>query len=150
MELLKSIGGSETKMSKYVRVLAIVLLSYAIYFYLISAINIAISFKQDFEFFRSIFFWSNLIQFFIFLFCGYGLLKLNKSARLIWLIYSGVVLFVNIPTIQTLIKGNFINSKDVPFSYWIKIYGLFGLLIFSIIFLNLPGTKELFKKKKSP
>jgi hypothetical protein len=112
-------------------------------------INIMISFKQNFEFFRNIIFWSKLIQFFIFLFCGLGLLKLNRFARLIWLIYSGAVLFLNIPTIQLLIKRDFINFKDVPFLYWLKIYGLFGLLFSSIIFLNLRVTKELFRKNGS-
>lgn len=148
MGLLQSIDVSETKMNKYIRLLAIVILGYAIYFYLISSINIAISFNQNFEFFRNIFFWSNLIQFLIFVFCGLGLLKLNRLARLIWLIYSGAVLFINVSTIQTLIKGNFINAKDVPFFNWMKIYGLFTLLIFSIIFLNLSGVRVLFKKNK--
>jgi len=136
-------------MSKYIKLLSILILSFALFFYLIPTINIMISFKQNFEFFRNIIFWSKLIQFFIFLFCGLGLLKLNKFARLIWLIYSGAVLFLNIPTIQMLIKGNFINFKDVPFLYWVKIYGLFGLLLFSIIFLNLRGTRILFSKKRS-
>jgi len=147
MELLKLIGELGTKMSKYIRLLAIVISGYALYFYLIHAVNIAISFKQNLEFFRNIFFWSNLVQFLIFLFCGYGLLKLNNFARLIWLIYSGVVLFLNIPTFQMLIKRNITNLEDVPFSYWVKIYGLFGLLLFSLIFLNLRETKILFKKK---
>ncbi|MGB4521083.1 MAG: hypothetical protein WBI28_04045 [Candidatus Omnitrophota bacterium] len=133
-------------MNRYIRLLAIVILGYAVYFYLIPTINIAIASEQNLEFFSNIFFWSNLIQFFVFLFCGIGLLKLNRFVRLIWLIYSGAVLFINIPTLPVLIKRNFININDVPFSYWIKIYGLFGLLIFSIIFLNFPTVKVFFKK----
>ena len=137
-------------MRKYIKLLVILMLAYAAYFHLIPAINIAISFKQHFAFFKNIIFWNELIQLFIFLFCGFGLLRLNRSARLIWLIFSGVVFFFNIFTIQMLIQGNFIMFKDLPFLNWVKIYGLFGLLFFSIIFLNLRGVKALFRTKTKP
>ena len=133
-------------MMKYVRLLAIAILIYGAYFYFMPLVNIIISLRHNFTFVKDVIFWTDLIQLIIFFICGLGLLRCLRFARLIWLIYSIGMLFMNIPTFQILAQGDFLKFSDLPFMYWLKIYSLFVLLFFSIIFLNLPVIKVLFKK----
>jgi hypothetical protein len=137
-------------MSKYIRLLAVVILGYGGYFFLIPLINEIISFERHFVFLTKIVFWTDFFQFLIFLFCGIGLLKLSRIMRLIWLSYSVVVLFLNLPTFQMLLQGKFIKFEDAPFMYWVKFYGFIVLVVFSVIFLNLSRAKLIFRSNVTP
>jgi len=132
-------------MRKNIKILGCILLIYGIYFNLIPFVNGIKS--LGINIIKEAIFWNNTFQLIINLFCGVGLLRLNKIARLTWLVYCGYILLINVPEIQMLIQGKFLKFDDVPLYYWIKNYTLFILIIYSLIFLNLPKIKALFIRK---
>lgn len=135
-------------MIKYIRALGFSILLYGVYFYLPPFLNQIKSLLTGFNFLKEFTFWNNIFLLFLYLFCGIGLMKLNRLARLCWLIYSSYMVIVNLSAIQMLIRGNFLQFKDLPLLHWIKLYSLFLIILFSIIFLNFSSIKLIFKEKK--
>lgn len=133
-------------MRNSIRVLGLIIVIYAICFCLIPFINGIKSICINIAILKEAIFWDNAFQLFFHLICGIGILKLNKIARLAWLIYATYILLINVPEIQIIIQGKFFKFSDAPLWYWIKNYTLFLLIIYSLVFLNLPKVKEYFKK----
>lgn len=131
-----------------IRLLAFVMIIYSSFFYLMPLSNQIKEFLNGFNVLKEISFWENIFLFVIFVCCGLGLYRLKRIARLIWLTLSLYLLIVNIPAIQMLIHGRFIKFNDAPLIYWVKSYGLIFLLIYSVVFLNLPRTKWVFQGKQ--
>lgn len=138
-------------MKNSIRILGIIIIAFGIFFYIIPFINQVKSALISLRYFDiGLFF--DLFSSIIYIICGIGIFKLIKEARKIWLIYSACIIFINLPfavasiqeLIQELIKGPYIIAS-FPLYYWIKTYGSLLLLIYSIVFLNLPKVNLLFK-----
>lgn len=140
-------------MKNTIRILGIIIIAFGAFFYIMPFINQVKSVVISLKYF-DVGVTLDLFNSILYTICGIGIFKLRKNARKIWLVYSGCIIFINLPfavafiqeLIQELIKGQHIITT-FPFYYWIKVYGSLLLLVYSIIFLNLPKTKSFFKRK---
>jgi hypothetical protein len=147
MEPLKSIGGLETKMSKYIRVLSILILLYSFLFYLVPIINQVRDFFRGYNMLKHPSFWVDIFFFLLFIFSTIGLFNFNKIARFVWLLFSAYLLFINLPEIQLLFQGNFFKFYPFSFLGCIEFFSLLGIAIFSLIIFNLKSAKIIFNGK---
>ena len=135
-------------MEKIVKILGIIILIYTFVFYPIPLYNSFVDLFRGFNVFRVPTFWNNVILFPLLLFLGYGLYKVRNIARVIMIWCSAFALLINVPGIQALVQGSVpYKFSDLPLGYWIERGGLLIIALASLIILNLPPVKILFKNK---
>ena len=136
-------------MKKNIILLGLVILIYGFYFYLLPLPNVIKSAISNTKLYN-VAYW-NVIGLVLHTFCGIGIVRLNKIARTIWLIYSTCFILIGTPfviaSIQNISEG-FHKLVPMPPYYLVQGYGLFFIFVYSVIFLNLPKAKILFKGKR--
>ncbi len=133
-------------MNKHIRVLSVVILLYSFLFYLFPIINQMIDFFNGYNMLKQRSFWIDVFFFLLFLSSAIGLFYFNKIVRFVWLLFSFYLLFINLPEIQLLFQGNFFKFYPFSFFDYIEFFGLLGIVIFSLIILNLKSAKILFSR----
>jgi hypothetical protein len=135
-------------MKNAIRILGVTIITFGAFIYIIPFINQLKSAFISARYFdvRLLF---GLFNSILYIICGVGIFRTKKNARRVWLVYSACIIFINLPfamaSIQQWVKGT-CKTVNLPFYYWIKTYGPLILLIYSIIFLNLPKVKTEIKK----
>lgn len=131
----------------HIRILGLLILLFGVCFYSPFVINHINSIWFDPRLIKETTFWIHLFLLFFYLFCGYGLMRINKLARFFWLIYSGYIVLASLLTIQSIFHGGFFKFEEIPLFYWLKFFTLFFLSLISLIFFNFSGIKLIFTAK---